>query len=124
MANENRIAGTFNLTIDGETWKVKGSASINLGQPKREAVVGQDGVHGYKEIPQAPGIRCEISTMPGVSIKDKILNMTNSTVSISAANGSTYFVEKAFFVGDGEIETEDGKLSFECQGFSADEVVA
>jgi len=47
MANEQRIGGTFTLTIDGEPFKVKGSASINLGQPKREAMVGHDGVHGY-----------------------------------------------------------------------------
>lgn len=124
MANEQRIGGTFTLTIDGEPFQVKGSASINLGQPKREAIVGHDGVHGYKETPQAPSISCDISCMPGVSIKDKLLNMTSSTVSITAANGSTYFVEKAFFTGDGVIETEDGKIQFECSGMSADEVTA
>jgi hypothetical protein len=42
----------------------------------------------------------------------------------TAANGSTYFVEKAFFTGDGVIETEDGKIQFECSGMSADEVTA
>lgn len=123
MANENRIGGLTKLDIDGVAYRVRGNASINLGQPKREGVAGLTGVEGYTEKPQVPGGSCEITDTRGVSMKDTILNMTSSTVTFSFANGKSYFFEEAFYTGDGNIESEEGKLNFEFSAMFGDEVI-
>lgn len=122
--SDNRVGGITGLDIDGETVEVRGNASINLGQRKREPVVGLDGkVHGYTEKGQAPGGTCEITDSRGISIKDKILNMTNSTVTFFFANNKEYFFEESFYTGDGNIESEEGKLVFQFSAMFGDEVI-
>lgn len=123
MANENRIGGITALDIDGAKVSVRGNASINLGQPKREGVAGLSGVDGYTEKPQVPGGSCEITDVRDVSIKDTILNMTSSTITFTFANGKEYFFEEAFYTGDGSIESEEGKLNFEFGAMFGDEVL-
>lgn len=123
MSDKNRIGGITALDIDGETFLVRGNASINLGQPKREGVAGLDKVHGYTEKPQVPGGSCEITDTKGISMKDRILNMTNSTVTFTYANGKDYFFEEAWYEGDGNIESEEGKLNFQFGAMFGDEVL-
>ena len=123
MSDKNRIGGITALDIDGTKYSVRGNASINLGQPKREGVAGLTGVDGYTEKPQVPGGSCEITDTKGISIKNLILNMTDSTVTFTYANGKEYFFEEAFYVGDGNIESEEGKLNFEFQAMFGDEVI-
>jgi len=48
-----RVGGIIRFSIDGVQYRAKGNFSYMIGNPKREAVVGSDGVHGYKETPQA-----------------------------------------------------------------------
>lgn len=123
MSTKNRIGGITSLDIDGTTYQVRGNASVNLGQPKREGVVGLDGVHGYTEKPQMPSGSCEISDTKDISIKDKILNMTASTITFVFGNGKIYFFEEAWFEGDGNIESEEGKLNFEFGAMFGDELI-
>ena len=123
MTTKNRVGGITALDIDGTKVQVRGNASVNLGQPKREGVTGLDEMHGYTEKPQMPGGSCEISDTAGISIKDTILNMTESTVTFTYANGKKYFFEEAFYIGDGNIESEEGKLNFEFGAMFGDEIV-
>lgn len=123
MANENRIGGITLCTIDGVPYRVRGNVTINLGQPKREAVVGLSGVDGYTEKPQAPSASGELTDDRKVSIKNAILNMTSSTVTFECANGKEYFFEEAYYSGDGNIETEEGKVALEIGAMFADEIL-
>lgn len=123
MANENRIGGITALDIDGTKFRVRGNASVNLGQAKRDGIAGLTGVEGYTEKPQVPGGNCEITDTRGVSIKDTILNMTSSTVTFTYANQKDYFFEEAWYSGDGNIESEEGKLNFEFGAMFGDEVI-
>jgi len=52
MANR-RVGGIIFLKVDGEGFQSKGNFTYNIGVPKKEAVVGADGVHGFKETPQS-----------------------------------------------------------------------
>lgn len=123
MANKNRIGGITSLDIDGTKVSVRGNASINLGQAKREGVAGLTQVDGYTEKPQVPNGSCEITDLRGVSMKDTILNMTSSKISFEFANGKTYFFEEAWYTGDGNIESEEGKLNFEFGAMFGDEII-
>lgn len=46
-----RVGGVIFVKVDGGQLRAKGEFEYNLGVPKREAIVGMDGTHGYKEDP-------------------------------------------------------------------------
>ena len=116
MAN-SRIGGVIFVKKNGVTVKAKGSWTIKLGTNKKEMVVGADGVHGHKEMPQA----CEIS---GIITDDSdydvadLYNTVDATIQIDLANGKTFQCERAIFSGDGESTTEEGEITAEFQGFN------
>ena len=56
----NRRAGILYVKIDGRQYDVMGDWTYNLGQPKREVIIGPDRVQGYKEMPQVPFVEGEI----------------------------------------------------------------
>ena len=120
----NLRAGKMNLQINGKVYNAIGDFTLNLGQPKREELLGPDGMHGYSEMPQAARITGEIRDGDALNAKNEILNMTNGTVTVKHANGKTYMVEEAFYCGDGDMSTEEGKIQFECKGMSGDEAPA
>ena len=116
------IAGKLEITQNGKTLNAVGSFTLNLGQPKREMLVGPDRVHGYSEMPQAPSISGEIRDSDSLSIVNDILNMKGATVVAAVANGKSYMFEEAVYTGDGNLETEEGKVQFEAGAESATEV--
>lgn len=120
----NRIAGVINIAQNGVALDAVGNFTLNLGQPKREDMVGADRWHGYKEMPQAAGGSGEIRDRSDLDVINTILNMTNATITIEAANGKTYLFEEAFYKADGSIETEDGKIQFEWGARSGQELLA
>lgn len=119
---DDLIAGKLELTINGNTINVVGNFSLNLGLPKREFLVGPDRVQGYKEVPQVPKITGEVRDSRSLSVTNDILNMKNATVVAFAANGKKYMFESATYTGDGPIDTEEGKVQFECGAMSATEI--
>lgn len=123
MANNPLRAGRMELTIDGETYDAIGSFTLNLGADKREGLVGPDRVHGYKALPQIPSVKGEIRDGSIVQVTDKILNMADASIVIPVASGKTYSFEGAWYSGDGDIDTEDGKIQFEAQANSAEEIL-
>jgi len=52
----NRLAGTAYVTCDGITVMVAGQFKYSPSITKRETLTGMDGVHGYRETPNAPYI--------------------------------------------------------------------
>lgn len=118
----NLIAGLLEIQINGTTYNAIGSFSLNLGANKREFLKGPDRVHGYSEMPQAPSISGEIRDGSALSVRNEILNLIDATVVATVANGKSYMFTEAAYTGDGTIETEEGKIQFECGAMSAEEV--
>lgn len=115
------IAGHLEITYNGNILNAVGNFTLNLGRPKREILVGPDRVHGYSEMPQAPTISGEIRDSDKLTVDD-ILLMEDATVVATVANGKKYMYEGCTYTGDGNIETEEGKLQFECGGITATEI--
>ena len=111
----NRIGGVLTLTIDGTTKQVRGNWTVSPNRVKREGVAGQDGVHGYTEMPVVPGAKGDFTTTPGVSVSD-LQNITNSTLQITLANGSTFVLANAWANPAVEINTTEGRypIDFGC----------
>jgi len=121
MAESSRRGGTINIQVNGQVYDGIGSFSYNLGQPKREMLVGPDRVHGYKEMPQVPFIEGEIRDSSTLDMK-KFLNTIDATVTMKHANGKTIMLRGAVFCSEGNGDTEDGKFAVRWEGLSAEEV--
>lgn len=116
-----RIGGTIEFKIDGEIYNAKGSWTYNLGRGKRETIVGADGVHGYKEMPQVPYIEGVITDRGDLSI-DTLLKLVDATAMLQLANGKIIVLRDAIFAGDGNVTTEEGEIEARFEGVSAEEV--
>lgn len=123
MANENRRAGILFFKVDGTQYDAKGDFSYGLGQPKREAEIGPDQVHGYKELPQVPFIEGKITDERTLSVA-AFQNITDGTVTLQIANGKTVVLRNGWYCADGNITTEDAEIDVRFEGKSAEEIPA
>jgi hypothetical protein len=120
MANQRR-AGLIQLHINGETQDAKGSFSYNLGKPKREAIVGADGVHGFKETPQVAFIEGAITDRGNLDLA-ALATLTGATVTLSLANDKVVVLRDAWHAGDGTVSTEEAEIAVRFEGANAEEV--
>ena len=118
---QNRRGGIIFLQIDGETLDAKGNFTYNLGRPMREAVVGHDNVHGYKEVPQVAFIEGEITDRGTLDLSG-VLQADEVTVTLNLANGKTVVLRDAWFSGEGTGNTEEGNVAVRFEGRDAEEI--
>lgn len=116
-----RRGGLIQFQVNGEIQDAKGNFTYNLGRPQREAIIGADGVHGYKETPQVPFIEGEITDRGNLDL-DKLVSTTGATVTLELANGKVIVLRDAWFAGEGTGNTEEGNIAVRFEGMSADEV--
>lgn len=115
------VAGLLSLTANGERLKAKGSFTYNLGADKREGIVGADGVHGFKEMPQLPFIEGEITDDSELDLQG-FLNFSDGTVTLHLRNGKVVELRDAWYAGEGNVETEESNVQVRYEGLSAREV--
>ena len=109
MAGSNRIGGVLTLTIDGNSYQVRGNWTVSPNMVKREGVAGQDGPHGYIELPVVPGAKGDFTSTPGVPVS-ALQNITDSTLQLKLANGSIYVLTNAWANPAVEINTSEGRF--------------
>lgn len=117
----NRRAGILFLKKDGEIFDAKGNFTYNLGEPKRDAIVGAERVHGYKEMPQVPFIEGEITDSSTTNLS-QFLNTTDSTITLELANGKVFVLRNAWYAGEGNVQTEEANVQVRFEGMSAEEI--
>ena len=121
MADENRRSGILFVKVDGVQRDIIGDWTYNFGGPKREAEMGPDRVHGYKETVQNPFVEGEIRDARGLSVVE-LINITNSTITMELANGKVFVLRQAWWAADGDIGTEEANIQARFEGLSAEEV--
>lgn len=117
----SRRSGFLFVKVNGVTYDAKGDYTYNLGQPKREAIVGPDRVHGYKELPQVPFIEGEITDSSNIDVS-AFLNIKDATVTLELANGKVISLSNAWYAGDGNIQTEEANIQVRFEGLRAEEI--
>lgn len=117
----NRRSGKLSLQVNGTVYDAVGEFTYNLGQPKREGLVGPDKVHGYKELPQIPMIEGEIRDAQDLDVA-QFLNLTNATITLELANGKTVMLREAWYAGDGNVGSEEANIEMKFEGISAEEI--
>lgn len=120
MSNQ-RKGGVIFLKTDSELLDAKGEFTYNLGQPKREAIVGADQVHGYTETPQVAFIEGEVTDSNGLNV-EKMVNTTDATITLELANGKVFVLRNAWFAGDANIGTGQGNIAVRFEGMRGEEV--
>lgn len=116
-----RVGGILSLKVNGELYRAKGNFTYNVGKPKKEAVLGEDGVHGYKEMPQVPFIEGEITDSAEISL-ESLIATTDATATLELANGKVIVVREAFYAGEGTGNSQEGNIDFRMEGVSGEEI--
>lgn len=116
-----RRGGIIFLNVNGVRYDCKGAFDYNIGAPKRDAIVGHDGVHGYKELPQASFIEGAITDRGNLAL-ETLLAITGATVTLELANGKVIALRDAWYAGEGTGNTEEGEIGVRFEGMSADEI--
>lgn len=121
MANPNRIGGVISLKIDGNQYEARGNFHVTPSKVKRDGVAGQDGVHGYVEMPVVPGIKGDVSIGNQLSL-EQLEAIVDATAQVQLANGRAYVLTDAWTTAAFDIDTAEGKFELTLQGLTCEEI--
>jgi len=116
-----RFAGIAYLSVDGRQYQLRGNFTVSPSPVERTMIAGQDGVHGYQELPRVPYIEGDLSTVPDLNFED-VLTQVNSTVIAQLANQKQYTLQGATVKGGFEINTRDGQARVRWEGVTCLEI--
>lgn len=119
----SRLSGTLFIKVDGDAYDVVGEFTYDIGSPKREALVGGDKVHGFKETPKVPYVEGEFRDRGTLSLK-KLFAIDDATVTLQLANGKIILIRNAWYAGDGTVGSENANIKVRFEGLSGEEVRA
>ena len=116
-----RVAGVITFTVSpGGQMAVRGNCTISPSGVERTMLAGQDGIHGYQELPRVPYIEADFTTMPDFQVTS-LLTQTDVTVVVNAANGWNYQLTNATCKDAVEINTRDGQYRARWEGIACRE---
>lgn len=115
----NKVTGRVFISVNGERMRSKEGAKLMLGGAEREAVVGDDSIHGFTEKLTAPGIEFTMSHMADTNLK-ALSDLTDASVQFEADTGKVYVLRNAWCAKS--IEMSKGEVSLVFNGLSCEEV--
>src|SRR5215471_6255520 len=110
-----RFAGIAFLSVNGNFMALRGNFTVSPSGVERTMIAGQDGVHGYQELPRVPYIEGDISTVPQLNLSD-LEAQTDVTVVAQLANGKQYTLAQASCKAGFEANTRDGQARVRWEG--------
>lgn len=116
-----RKGGIIQVQAGGVIYDAKGNFTYNLGREKREAIVGTDGVHGYKATPQPAFIEGEFTDRGNLDLSALTL-LEDATVTLSLANGKVIVLRDAWHAGEGTGNTDEGNIPVRFEAKSGEEI--
>lgn len=116
-----RRGGLIQFQVNGELYDAKGEFTYNLGRPKREPIIGADGVHGYKETPQVAFIEGAVTDRGALDLA-KLTGIALATVTLELANGKVVVLRDAWYAGDGTGSTDEGNIDVRFEGVQGEEI--
>jgi len=116
-----RFAGIALLIVDGNQLALRGNFTVSPSPVERTMIAGQDGVHGYQELPRVPYIEGDVSTVPNLNLAD-LLAQVDVTVVAQLANGKQYTLGQAACKGGLDANTRDGQVRVRWEGVNCTEM--
>lgn len=117
----SRRAGIIFFKVDSIQYSAKGNYTYNLGKPKREAIVGADEVHGFKETPQVAFVEGEITDASDLDLAGLVV-LDGVSVTLELGNGKVILVRDAWYAGEGTGNSDEGNIGVRFEGLSGEEV--
>jgi hypothetical protein len=116
-----RIAGIAFLSVDGNQLALRGNFTVSPSALERTMLAGQDGVHGFQELPRVPWVEADISTVPGLML-ETLDGETDVSVVCQLANGMQYSLTGATCKAGLENNTRDGQVRVRWEGLACQEM--
>src|SRR5262245_20956685 len=116
-----RFAGIAFLSVDGNQYQLRGNFTVSPSPVERTMIAGQDGVHGYQELPRVPFIEGDISTTRGLALED-LDGATDVNVTAQLANGWQYSLIGATCKAALEANDRDGQVRVRWEGLLWEEM--
>jgi len=116
-----KFAGIAFLQVGGNQLRLRGNFTVSPSPVERTMIAGQDGVHGYQELPRVPFIEGDISTTPDMML-ESLDGMTDVNVVAQLANGFTYSLISATCKAGLEANTRDGQVRVRWEGIWCEEI--
>lgn len=113
----NRKAGIASLSIDGAAYDVVSEAEYMSSLVHRETLIGQSGVQGYSEMPQAPFISATIRDNGALTVGG-INALTSSTLVLTLANGKVVYGDGMWNTECSEVNSQEGTFSIKFEGYT------
>lgn len=118
----SRVGGLLFVKVNGVQYRAKATNfEYNLGIAKKEAVVGIDGFHGYKELPITAYIQGAITDEQDLDVRN-FAELTGVTVTAELANGKVVTFKNAHQAADLDQGTEEGEIPFRFEAAFGEEV--
>lgn len=116
-----RFAGTAFVSVNGEQFALRGNLTVSPSPVERTMVAGQDGVHGFQELPRVPYIEGDFSTLHALDL-EAVLLQTDVTVIAQNANRWEYVLHNAVVKGGFEINARDGQTRIRWEGLNCEAI--
>jgi hypothetical protein len=118
-----KFAGIAFLQIDHVQYALRGNFTVSPSPVERTMIAGQDGVHGYQELPRVPFIEGDLSAVAGLSLAT-LDSLTDVTVTAQLANGAVYTLVGATCKAGLEENTRDGQVRVRFEGLWCEEILS
>jgi hypothetical protein len=109
------------LFVAGNQLRLRGNFTVSPSPVERTMIAGQDGVHGFQELPRVPYIEGDISTTPDMQL-ETLDGMTDVNVVAQLANGFTYSLISATCKAGLEANSRDGQVRVRWEGIWCEEI--
>lgn len=116
-----RVGGLIQVSANGVLYDAKGNFSYNLGRPKRTAVVGSTGVHGFSEEAQPAFVEGEITDRSTLDLA-ALADLEDATITLTLANAKVIVLREAWFAGDGTGNSEQGNIAVRWEAPAGEEI--
>lgn len=119
----NRVAGVATLTVDGASYALRGNFGYRVATVERTSIIGQDGIHGYKEMPAAGQVKAQLTNTGGLSVA-QLNQMTNVTIVAELANGKIITGRRMWTTGTQEVDGSEATVDVVWEGPDVVELAA
>ena len=114
-----RIAGTVFFRVDDQQFSIAGEWKVSSQTVVREPIVGLDGQVHYKETPVAPYFEGDVLAANGVNAL-LLQKIVDSSATCELANGETWTLGGATWVGESPTDALEGKVPLKLVGQTCD----
>lgn len=111
-----RVGGQIFVKADGVSFNAAGQFTYNINDVQQEAVIGHDGFHGIKAVPQELFIEGEFTDEFDLDLKNDLYSITDATITLELYSGKVISLEQAAFTGTGHVQTEAGNIAVKFTG--------